>query len=599
MRGIFLKKIKYRLLTFYVIVSLILVGILGGYNLYSTVKNNNSSLQTYKDNLLKDYDKMIKSEVETATGLMQYAYDQYKNGNMSEDEAKKLGLELVKSLRYSKSGYFWVDRTDGVLVGHPIVPDNEGTNRMNIQDPNGVYLIKNIINAAKKSDDGGYTEYMWEKPSDVGTKILTKKRAYSKLFKPWNYIVSTGNYIDEIDSLVDQQSATYKSQMKNDEIFQVIITLILLLILGIIVFLFSSSIGKQISNIVEKVERVADKNLLVEPITINSKDELGRLGESFNRMIINIRDLVENIKTTSQEVDEGSQLLSSTVEEVTAQTQTINSSTIEIAASMEDTSASIEEVSASGQGVNSISKELSVKAQEGNNIAKEIEKRALNFKEKAEQSSDLTKKMYEDKQVRIIKSIEDGKIVSEIGRMAEIISDIAEQTNLLSLNAAIEAARAGEHGKGFAVVADEVRQLAEQSSTTIADIQNIVKQVQQSFQNLSNNANEILKFIDEKITQDYKMLVDTGVQYQKDSELFGKLFNEFAENTEHITASIEQINQAIEGVAVSAQQGANSSQDISNNTKEVAAAIEEVANISNNQANLAQKLNQKILEFKI
>ena len=99
--------------------------------------------------------------------------------------------------------------------------------------------------------------------------------------------------------------------------------------------------------------------------------------------------------------------------------------------------------------------------------------------------------------------------------MAEVIMKISKQTNLLALNAAIEAARAGEQGKGFAIVAEEIRKLAEQSSSTIFSIENIIEQVQEDFENLSKSSEDILKFVDEKVSPDYQMLVDIGIRYKR------------------------------------------------------------------------------------
>ncbi|MFV9510101.1 methyl-accepting chemotaxis protein [Tepidibacillus sp. LV47] len=594
-----MKTIKSKLIVFNIIVVLIILGFLGGYSIISTINQNHQTLKQYKESLLKDYDTMVKGQVETAVSLLNYAYNQYRNGSMTEDEAKKLGIQLVKELRYGKSGYFWIDRTDGILVGHPMIPKEEGTNRINLKDPNGVYIIQNIIKAAKNGENNGYSEYMWEKPEDVGTNKLTKKRVYSKLFEPWNFIVSTGNYIDEIDRIVNQQEMIYRQNIQRNILIILVVITTLLFITGIIVYLFSNKLSKRISMIVDHIEKIANKDLSVNEIAIDSNDEIGKVGKALNIMVANIKDLIKEIIVNARDIETSSQQLSASVEEIVIQSQNINAATQQIAAGMEETSAATEEISASGQEVANTTKQFVASAKEGNVIVKEIEKRAEQIKENAEQSSTLAETMYAEKQARILKAIEEGKVVAEIGKMADVIAEIADQTNLLALNAAIEAARAGEHGRGFAVVADEVRKLAEQSTNTVSEIQQVVKQVQGSFQNLSNHANDILQFINDKVNKDYKMLLETGEQYQQDANLIGQMFAEFTEKSEQISNSIEQINAAIESVASSVEQSTTSSQDISSNSVEITTAIEEVAKVANAQAELAEKLNEMVKKFKI
>ena len=211
----------------------------------------------------------------------------------------------------------------------------------------------------------------------------------------------------------------------------------------------------------------------------------------------------------------------------------------------------------------------------------------------------MARNIYQEKQARILKAIEEGKVVEEIVKMAGAISAIAGQTNLLALNAAIEAARAGEQGRGFAVVAEEVRKLAEQSAQTVNSIQTVIKQVQDAFGNLSVNANDILNFINDKVTADYEVLVNTGIQYQKDAEDIGNLVEEFAASTEEVTASIEQVNKAIESVTSAIQQATTGSQEISTSVTETAAAIEEVAKAAQNQSRLAEQLNILVQKFQL
>ncbi len=114
-------------------------------------------------------------------------------------------------------------------------------------------------------------------------------------------------------------------------------------------------------------------------------------------------------------------------------------------------------------------------------------------------------------------AIKESKKVEKVNELTDNILNISSQTNLLALNASIEAARAGEAGKGFAVVANEISQLADSSRETANNIQSINTMVITSVNELINNSNHLVKYIDENILPDYDGFVLAGKQYSKDS----------------------------------------------------------------------------------
>lgn len=199
----------------------------------------------------------------------------------------------------------------------------------------------------------------------------------------------------------------------------------------------------------------------------------------------------------------------------------------------------------------------------------------------------------------MIKAIEDGKVVEEIREMAETIAGIADQTNLLALNAAIEAASAGEHGKGFAVVAEEVRELAEQSAESVAGIQETIVKVQDAFKNLSESGQQVLAFINEKVNPEFKAFGDMGKQYYDDSEFVSKMSEEIAAMSEQLTTIIGQVNETAQSVASGAQRSSESSNSIQQSIEENVKAVTQIATTAQNQAEIAQNLNELVQKFKI
>jgi signal transduction histidine kinase len=135
-------------------------------------------------------DLLIKSEVETAISMLQTIYLKYQKGDMTLDQAKQLGADLLRGLKYGKEEYFWADTTEGVnivLYGNKEV---EGKNRLEFQDYKGKFLIKDIIATAKAG--GGYETYWFPKVNQ--TKPFPKK-GYVQLFEPFGWVVGTGYYL--------------------------------------------------------------------------------------------------------------------------------------------------------------------------------------------------------------------------------------------------------------------------------------------------------------------------------------------------------------------------------------------------------------------
>jgi len=360
----------------------------------------------------------------------------------------------------------------------------------------------------------------------------------------------------------------------------------------------SRKVTKPLTKIKDLAERLA-KYDFSEDVNIISKNEFGQTAKALNVAQNNVKNLIKNISGQTMELTASTEELSAVTQEITSRVLSINSSTKEIVNNMNESMESAKQVHESMKRVNEKIGELSRESTNGSEISTSFKDKSLKLKNDTNKALTDTQNIYEEREEKILTAIKEGTIVKEVSVMVDAISSIAEETNLLALNAAIEAARAGEQGKGFAVVSEEVKKLAEQSGDSAKSIKNTVFKVQEAFKKLSDNSNEILSFINADVTKQFNEFISSGEYYYNNAEKISKISEDIAGMSENLNAAIQQINAMVDTMANNSEKSTQNSTEILQGVMETTASMEEIATTAENQALLAQKLNELIDGFKI
>jgi methyl-accepting chemotaxis protein len=486
--------------------------------------------------------------------------------------------DLVKNIQVGKNGYAYILDKNGKKIAYKDIE----------------VVSKGEIDIQKYSDNPSYKDFINIENDMIKGNSGFGEYYYGQInFAAYSPIPGT----DWSLSLVLPKSEGLSDVFRMRE--RMILYAVVFALIGICSgYFISMTIKKPLDKIKNFANELSKCNLTYK-IVENRRDEFGQTCVALNTAQENIRELIETIIANSRNMSSSSKLLTSTVAEIQGMINNIDMASSEIVCVAQETSASAEEITASIEEIDSSINELTFRAQDGSKNSSEFKQRAIKVQENAQNAINESRSIYKYEQDKILKAIEEGRVVEEIRVMADSIATISGQTNLLALNAAIEAARAGEMGRGFAVVAEEVRKLAEQSGDTVSIIQDTVTKVQNSFKNLSVNSNNILEFINKNINNQFDLFLQTGEQYFKDADFVTNMSETLAAMMEELTATIDEITKSAQDMANRALDSSENTSKIQNSIGDIAIRIKEIASNTEKQAELTQRLGILVQKFNI
>ncbi len=422
-----------------------------------------AALWLNKQSLYEDRKETLRYIVQTAHGIAGGYEADVKAGKLTRDEAFVRFKANVDSMFYSNKDYIFAIDADYKLRIHPMRPDVVGKDQRDNKDSSGRFFTRELVDTARKYGDG-FVDYEYARPN---TDVPLAKLGYSKWFEPWNLMIATGVWIDDID-------ARFRANLLS---VALVVGGVALPVIALIA-LVGNGISVRIRRLSGAMNALSRGDLSVQVPEAERNDELGEMGravqvfkenaearrrleaeqteatrraEQDKRQAMDrlangfegtVGGMIQAVASTTDELDRKVRAMSAAADET-------NQLAMVVASASDSTAANVQTVASASEQLSSSIVEIGQQVTEASRVADE----AVGLAQQANTR---------------IGSLADA--VDKIGAVVGLINSIAGQTNLLALNATIEAARAGEAGKGFAVVASEVKALANQTAKATDEI---------------------------------------------------------------------------------------------------------------------------------
>lgn len=336
---------------------------------------------------------------------------------------------------------------------------------------------------------------------------------------------------------------------------------------------------------------------LTRRVTITNNKEVASVGGGINAFMAKLQEIFRMISSNSRELE-------GVVNEVRESVQTSNGSVSDLSALTEELSATMQDISDNASRINENTesvagevKSIAEKTIEINQYTKEMKEHAEAMEHAARENMDTTGAKVNDIVSVLSQAIEDSNSVNQVDNLTNDILNIASQTNLLALNASIEAARAGDAGKGFAVVASEISQLAAASQEAANNIQSINAIVITAVHNLADNANGLVKYMNEKILPEFQKFVESGGAYHDKATFIESVMADFEAKTDSLQNSMDEIANSVNTISHAIEEGVSGVVSAADSTQVLVSDMDKISKKMDENFAIAEGLKKETSVF--